>query len=84
MTLIFNDENKRAHTLPRSSTHTHILSVLCAVAPRYTSGSYKNCLLLIDIISVVYKCIIVVVHTWMLDSHLKLYTVCHIFIVIKK
>lgn len=42
MTLIFNDENKQEHTLPRSSTctctcmhaHTH---PLCVVAPRYTS-----------------------------------------------
>ncbi len=33
MTLIFNDENKQAHTLPHSSTHTHTRAhaqILCA------------------------------------------------------
>lgn len=36
MTLVFNDENKRAHTLPHSGTHT-LSHPLCAAAPYYTS-----------------------------------------------
>lgn len=44
MTLVFNDENKRAHTLPRSGTHTLslILSVLRLHITQAHWGPVKN------------------------------------------
>lgn len=74
MTLIFNDENKQEHTLPRSSTcmhaHTHTPSVCCGSSLHKHIGACKKTTASLGFVQIL-RCThrSTPLHIWRAESH---------------